>query len=51
MEDVELFGNLGGLPDMRETKFEPHSFSNLRHTTTHVGLCLMAFAIMHGSLQ
>ena len=34
MEDVKLFGDLGGLPDMRETKFEPHSFSNLRHTTT-----------------
>ena len=34
MEDVELFGDLGGLRDMRETKFEPHSFSNLRHTTT-----------------
>ena len=34
MEDVEVFRDLGGLPDMGETNVEPHSFSNLWHTTT-----------------
>ena len=53
MEDVKLLRGLKRIPDLHETKFEPHSFSNLRHTTTMkmVGLRLMAFAIMHGLLR
>ena len=34
MEDVKFSRDLGGLPDMRQTNFEPHSLKNLRHTST-----------------
>ena len=64
IEDVKLLRGLKRIPDLHETRFEPHSFSNLRHTTTmrmvgaaphgfcdHARLVAVGFLLSHVSVS